>query len=119
MRRSLSLSAFLVFVYFSKVSAQFPPGQQKAFLVKRMIELNHYSPRPVDDSFSLGLFKTMLNAADSRRLLFTAPEYKIISAYSFKLDDELLGNGWVFLELFINLYKRALTRADSVGTAVL
>ena len=114
---------FLLFVPFLFLSppgfAQYPAEQQKAFLVKRMIELNHYSPRPVDDSFSVNLFKAMVNAADSRRLLFTASDYKALSAFSLKLDDELQGNGWGFLDLFTNLYRRALTRADSIISAVL
>jgi carboxyl-terminal processing protease len=42
-----------------------------------------------------------------------------LSAYSFKLDDELKGNGWTFIDLFTSLYKKSLIRADSVINAVL
>jgi carboxyl-terminal processing protease len=114
MRRTFTISIFVFIFFCCRVSAQFSPGQEKAFLVRRMIELNHYSPRAADDSFSVNLFKAMINAADARRLLFTAPEYKLLSAYSLKLDDELKGNGWAFLDQFTAIYKRSLIRADSI-----
>jgi carboxyl-terminal processing protease len=118
--RNVAVLFVLLALFISYTSSsQFPPGQQKAFLVKRMIELNHYSPRPVDDSFSLSLFRTMINSADPRRLLFTASDFKILSAYDRKLDDELKGSAFVFLDLFSNVYQRALIRADSIISAVM
>lgn len=79
-----------------------------------MIELNHLAPRPVDDSFSVAMFRSLLKIADRRRLLFTEPEYKNLLSYSTNLDDELNGKNWKFVELFESLYKRSLTRADSI-----
>ena len=79
-----------------------------------MIELNHLSPRPVDDSFSVAMFRSLLKIADRRRLLFTEAEYKSLLIYSTGLDDELQGKNWNFFELFESLYKRSLTRADSI-----
>src|SRR5262245_5189389 len=114
MRRFLGLAILSGLLLGYPSYAQLPPAQEKSILVKRMIELNHYSPRAVDDTFSLGMFKTMINAADPRRLLFTDNEYKTLSAFRFKLDDELKGNGWAFLDQFTALYKKALTRADSL-----
>lgn len=119
MRMFLALLIPLCFVSVHKASAQYSTGQEKAILVKRTIELNHYSPKAVDDSFSAKLFKAVINAADPRRLLFTSNEVKSLSSFSLKLDDELRGNGWGFLDLFTSLYKKSLTRADSIITAAL
>jgi carboxyl-terminal processing protease len=93
---------------------QLSSTNEKAILLKRMIELNHYSPRPVDDSFSVSVFKKVINTADKRRLYLTASEYKQLAAYATGLDDELRGKGWAFLDLFTTLYKRSLQRADSI-----
>lgn len=119
MRRNFIITLFLAFILCNGLSAQNPAGQQKAFLVKRMIELNHYSPRAVDDSFSISLFKAMINAADSRRLFFTASEYKQLSEHNFRLDDELQGKRWEFLDQLTLLYKKCLVRADSMITTIL
>lgn len=93
--------------------------RDKAIILKRTIELNHYSPRPVDDSFSVVIFREMIEKADPRRLLFTASEYKQLSALSLTLDDELNGQGWAFLDLFNKLYGGALSRADSIVNKLL
>ncbi len=78
------------------------------------MELKHYSPRPVDDSFSVAVFENLLNMADERRLLFTDAEYRQLSAYKTKLDNEINGDGWVFADKFSALYKNALKRADTI-----
>lgn len=119
MRITSAILAFIIFTCYLSSSAQFPATQQKAFLVKRVIELNHFSPRAVDDSFSTRLFRKMINTVDARRLLFTDNEYKSLAVYSLRLDDELKGNGWAFLNLFTSLYKKSLVRADSILNAVL
>ena len=84
-----------------------------------MIELKHYSPRPVNDSFSMAIFKTVINSADRRRIFFTEPEYKQLLSFSLNLDDELNGKGWGFFEQFSALYKKALMRADTLADKIL
>lgn len=118
MRRTGAILFFVFALSCCQLFAQTPAAQQKAYVIRRVIEMNHYSPRPVDDSFSANLFKKIINSADPKRLLFTAAEYKSLAAYSLKLDDELKGNGWNFLNLFTTLYKKALLRADSLVNIV-
>jgi carboxyl-terminal processing protease len=115
------VAAVIIFFLFADpdLRAQLSAVQQKAIVVKRMAELKHYSPRPVDDSFSVSVFKTVLNAADSRRLLFTAAEYQQLLVLNNSLDDELQGKGWMFLDKFTALYKMVLTRADSIVSKLL
>ncbi len=114
------IAAVLLFLFIAAIlHAQLPPVQQKAIVVKRMIELKHYSPRPVDDSFSLAVFKTVINTADRRRIFFTEPEFKQLSAFSLSLDDELKGKSWGFFDQFSALYKKALMRADTLADKIL
>ena len=101
------------------IFAQLPPVQQKAMILKRMVELKHYAPRPVDDSFSVAVFQAVLDAADPRHLYFTAAEYQQLVAFSSKLDDEMQGNGWGFYDKFCDLYKKAVTRADTIVNKLL
>ena len=114
MKRYAAAAAIILFLFSVTTHAQLPPVQQKAIVLKRMIEMKHYAPRSVDDSFSVSVFKTMLEAADHRRLLFTDIEYKQLSAFSTTLDDELQGKAWGFFDTFSQLYKNALMRADSI-----
>ena len=109
-----------VFFFVNLVArAQLPAIQQKAIVLKRMVELRHYSPRPVDDSFSVAVFRKVLNGADPRRLLFTAADYQQLLAFDTRLDDEMLGNGWGFYDKFSELYKKAIMRADTIVNRLL
>jgi len=78
-----------------------------------MIELNHFSPRPVDDSFSIFMFNKMIRATDPGGRLFTEADLKALSVYRTELDDDA-GKKLGFFDLFKMLYKKALTRADSI-----
>jgi carboxyl-terminal processing protease len=72
----------------------------------------------VNDSFSADLFRSFFKATDPRTILFTPGEYKQLETYKLKLDDELNGSEWKFFDVFVPLYKKALTRADSIVDAV-
>jgi len=112
--KRLSTLAVVFFIHGNALRAQFSPVQQKAIVIKRMAELKHYSPRPVDDSFSVAVFGSVVDAADPRRLLFTNAEYQQLAKLNKSLDDELQGKGWNFLDAFSMLYQNALKRADSI-----
>lgn len=112
--RVLTIIFTLLFFTVQHLCGQAIPLRQKAITLKRVIEINHYSPRPVNDSFSLAVFNSVINTLDSRRLFFTAADYKLLSSYSLKLDDELQGNGWAFFDQLMAVYKKSLSRADSV-----
>jgi carboxyl-terminal processing protease len=112
------LSCVLACIFSIYVQAQVSPIQQKAIVLKRMIELNHYNPRPVDDSLSSEMFFKCINALDPHRDLFTANEFNALAAYRYKLDDELRGSGWTFFDALAKYYQSALKRADSVINAV-
>lgn len=110
----LSLSFFK-----QAVQAQLSPLQQKAIVLKTMVERKHISPRPVDDSFSVSVFRSLLNTADSRWLLFTAADYRQMLPFSTSIDDEMNGKGWGFYDQFSEVYKKALIRADSIVSKLL
>jgi carboxyl-terminal processing protease len=101
------------------IHAQLPPLQQKAIILKTLMERKHYSPRPIDDSFSVAVFRSLLNTADPRWLIFTAADYQQLLPFSTRIDDEMQGKSWGFCDLFSELYKKALARADSVVNKLL
>lgn len=117
MKKIPAIAYFVLFSFLGK--AQLPKLQQKAIVLKTMVERKHLSPRPVDDSFSVIAFRSMLNKADSRWLLFTAADYQQLLSFSSSIDDEMLGKSWGFCDKFSELYKMALIRADSVVNKLL
>ena len=114
--RKFATAVFIIFFFLNPpLHAQLPAMQQKAILLKRMIELKHYSPRPVDDSFSMNVFKLIMEETDPKRIYFTAAEFKQLQTFSTNLDDELQGKGWGFFDQLNVVYKNALMRADTIA----
>lgn len=114
-----SLLGWMIIALGGTANAQMPIEQQQAFVLKRMIERAHYSPRAVDDSFSNDVYNRLLRSLDPMHLMFTGEEVRQLSAYRYSLDEELQGNGWNFLNLLTRSYSTALRRADSIINLVL
>lgn len=88
--------------------------QQQALMLKSVIELNHYQPRPIDDTFSRMLYNAFMERLDENHTYFLPVDLKELSAFATRLDDELNGNGWAFLNKCSSLYKSRLESADSL-----
>lgn len=117
------LTSRLLFALLVTISS-FPALAQKstqegAIMLKRQIERFHFSPKAVNDSFSSEMFTKVLKELDPQQDIFTADDYAILSGFRYKLDDELNGGAWKFLNLVSDLYKQRLKRADSLAESIL
>ncbi|MCU0374654.1 MAG: S41 family peptidase, partial [Chitinophagaceae bacterium] len=59
----------------------------------------HYSPRAVDDDFSKALWEDVLESIDPYYVYLKPADLKELEAYKTKLDNELKGESWAFLNL--------------------
>lgn len=111
--------AFIIIVSLVSVSsdsiAQSPDFyRQQAITLKRVIERNHYSPKPVNDSFSARLFESFIKQLDPDNFL-TPQHLRNIEPFRYQLDDELEGKiPWKFLVLITENYRQDLNSADSL-----
>lgn len=110
---------FFLLLSASIVAAQTPKEQQQAILLKRMIELNHYAPRAVNDSFSAQVFSSFIEALDPQHFLFLTEDYNRLATFRLKLDEEVSGRSWGLLDAALPLYRQALKRHDSLATVTL
>lgn len=116
----ITRTLFTVTLLFSANLLWAQPGlKQKAVLLKRVIELNHFAPRPVNDSFSLALFTALMKSLDPQKKILIQPEYDKLAVYSTQLDDELNGKNWQFFPVLKTIYQKAVERADSLTKAIL
>lgn len=111
----ISLATLIIFICagFYTVQGQ-ATLQQKAIVLKRMIELNHVSPRPVNDEFSKDLFQSFIVGLDEEKIYFTEADITSLSKYKNTLDEELQGKEWKFFTMAAMLYRNRLHYVDSL-----
>ena len=95
------------------------PLKQKAFVLKRFLDKNHYKPLHWNDTSSTMLYEKWIRELDEEKLFFTAADLLQLSASKTKLDDELNGGEWKFFATSIAMYRSRLQQADSICKAVL
>jgi carboxyl-terminal processing protease len=115
MKKNLFFALLIVLPYLT--FAQIKPAnafQQKAMLLKRFMDKNHYQPLQWNDSSSIMLFDKWIKELDREKLFFTQKDITTLSTYKNNLDDEMLGKNWNFFDASITLYKKRILKADSI-----
>jgi carboxyl-terminal processing protease len=87
---------------------------ETAFTITRMAEIYHVQPRPVDKTFSYDLFIQVIRGLDPDKIYFSAEDIGTLSAYQYRLDQELLNRKEDFIKLLIQLYSQKINQTDSI-----
>jgi carboxyl-terminal processing protease len=113
MRRGLIIAVSLALT--TTLTAQtIEKGATDAWMITRMADRYHVSPRPLDKDMSAAIFSQLLDGLDDQRLIFMADDIRQLSAYRLTLDTEILNRRTTFLTLLTGLYKLRLTQTDSL-----
>lgn len=81
--------------------------------INKLIQKDHYHPKPVDDSLSVYVFDTFMNDLDGDRNIFTKIEYDKLCKHRLLLDNYILQNDCSFMDDFVQMYQWALIRKKS------
>ena len=90
MLRYILKTVFLT-VSISTLAQQPASVKNEALQLKKLILQHHFDPKPVDDHFSAKVFDHVLNALDPEKLYFTQQDITALSAFKYKIDDDLTG----------------------------
>ena len=112
-----ALAAFFSFKYIAKDDAgNVPAGDQhKSEVIRRMmgtIKEVHFSPRTIDDTFSVHVFKTIMDELSYSKLFFTQQEMARLNVYKYKIDDELNAASPEFFDTLNAIYTANINRAE-------
>lgn len=91
-----------------------PDYRREAALLKKALAQYHFQPRIVDDQFSRDVYDTFIESIDGNRLLLTTADLKTLSSFREKLDDELNGQEWRFLNTATPIIRRAIERTITI-----
>ena len=115
MLRYILKTVFLT-VSISTLAQQPASVKNEALQLKKLILQHHFDPKPVDDLFSAKVFDHVLNALDPEKLYFTQQDITALSAFKYKIDDDLTGTTWNFLPAITERYKQSLLRSEAIIT---
>lgn len=114
MLRPLGMLSFsIIFSSVTALSQSSPDFRSRMLVLKRTIEQKHYSPVPVNDSFSVQVFDSFIERLNDEYEYLGAHELEKLQHFRNRIDDELNGNGWQFLDSVTKIYKAALTKAKA------
>ena len=108
------LAAFFSFKYTSAKDRS--SDERRIIVVKTVmqtIQNGHFSPKSLDDTFSSRVYHKCVDAFDYEKLYFTKEDIKKLSAYEFKIDDEIRNNSIEFFDSLDAIYLRRVV-ADTI-----
>ncbi|WP_298152923.1 carboxy terminal-processing peptidase [Flavobacterium sp.] len=82
--------------------------------INKLVQSEHYKPKPIDDSLSAYVFDEMMNRLDIGRNIFTKEEYQKLLVHKTRIDDYLNANDCAFLDDFTSTWKTALLRKRKI-----
>ena len=88
--------------------------KQKAMLLKRFMDKNHYQPLVWNDSSSERLYNKWISLLDREKLFFTKADMAVLEPFRTTLDDEMNGKDWDFFKRSTALYRKRLLKTDSL-----
>lgn len=113
-----ALATFFSFRYSAKDDAE---KKNKLIIetIYKALENGHFSPREVDDSFSSNVYHQLLSRMDYDRRFFTQDDIDVLSAYEFKIDDEIKEGKTTFFKKFNELYQKRVDQTESYYKEIL
>ncbi|HEY0091299.1 MAG TPA: carboxy terminal-processing peptidase [Flavobacterium sp.] len=83
---------------------------EKLKRISKLIDQEHFRPKPIDDSLSAFVFDSFIDGLDSYRNTITKREYDRLSRHRLKIDDQILNSDCAFFDEITAVYKTALER---------
>nr|MCU0323330.1 S41 family peptidase [Chitinophagaceae bacterium] len=111
----------LFFVGVNSVNGYAQPIQKAAkdaFVITRMAEKYHISPRSVNEQFSADFFNLLVTSLDRDKIFFTDQDLQKLLPYKQLLHKEIVTKSTVFLQALTNIYQQKLFLVDTLLTSI-
>ncbi|CAN5820545.1 carboxy terminal-processing peptidase [soil metagenome] len=116
--RIITIAFFLMTAFIAKGQQKTVISlHQKAIILKRFLEKNHYKPLVWNDSSSILLYTKWMEELDEEKLFFTQKDMASLEPYQYRLDDEILAKelpATNFFSLSVSLFQLRLQKTDSI-----
>lgn len=115
-----ALAAFFSFRYGAPDTTD-TEERKKLLLETVMKAINqwHYSPRPLDDSFSKKVYRKSLDNLDYDKKFFTAEDIQSLNKYQFLIDDEIKEGSVEYFNKLNALFTKRIEDAELIYKEIL
>jgi carboxyl-terminal processing protease len=99
-----------------------PPTKYETILhnVGEYLEELHYSPKAIDDKFSMEVFNKYLTEVDAEKNVFFQSDIdELQGKYGTRIDDEILGKPILFVPAVNVIYKKRLAETEGLYKEIL
>lgn len=108
------LYVFLFLFPFQNFAQSESNACETLFKINKLIQDEHYKPKPIDDSLSVYVFTDFLKVLDEDNRIFIEPEIENLKKYQFKIDDFILTKDCSFLDEIYKTYSKAIDRYEAI-----
>lgn len=110
---------FLLLCFGTWVFGQKTHIGKQAYAIHKLVQKEHYDPKPLDDSLSAYVFDTFIDNIDPSGFYFRISDIHRLEQYRFEIDDQMRNETSEFFDVATRLYEQRLKTADSLVTEVL
>ncbi|MEZ4857744.1 MAG: carboxy terminal-processing peptidase [Flavobacteriaceae bacterium] len=103
-----------LFIIFSSFS--FSQEEEPIFFCQQIEKLNqiiaqeHFSPKPIDDSLSVGVYTLFLKNLNEQYWFFHKEDMELFEKDKFQLDTYFLEKNCTFINPYISIYSKRITQ---------
>lgn len=107
------LAAFFSFKYSGRNSRSSDDKRKLVIeTVMAALQHEHFSPRPIDDTFSSRVYNRMMDYFDYSKMYFTRQDAQKLGAFEFKIDDQIKAGSIEFFDSFDAIYLRRIASSE-------
>jgi carboxyl-terminal processing protease len=115
LRRSLVAIAILAIAGFAAFYPKPDPKQKEEFIIQAVLaamEGMHFSPKEINDEFSVKLYEEYLEELDPGKRFLTQTQIDQLEPYRSLLDDQIKAGDQSFFNLSVQLLDEGITKAE-------
>jgi carboxyl-terminal processing protease len=116
---------YLIFsfnLFFSSSFPNFNTSDKDKLLIEiitYVIEKGHYSPKEINDDFSIHVFDAFLESMDGQHRYFLKNDIKELNRYKTEIDDELKSSKIDFFNISYNITKNRIQEVEKFYPSLL
>lgn len=82
--------------------------------IQDLINKAHFSPKPINDSLSKGVFELFIKQLDDHKRYFTQSDIDVLSLDTYQLDNYLQSDSCDFIEKYVKTLKSRILESKSI-----